>query len=927
VTSALCPSDDALSRLVAQTITTGERDVIAVHAADCDQCRDVVVALLDASADGATTIALGAPERVGRYVIERRLGAGGMGVVFAAHDPELGRRVAIKLLRRGPDARLRHEAKALAKLSHPNVVAVHDVGSHRGSTFIAMALVDGVDLRTYLIQRRRTTEIVRVLVAAARGVIAAHAAGLVHRDLKPDNIFVGSDGGVQVGDFGLARGHGDRDPDDDRKVSGTPAYMAPEQLRDDAVPASDQFSFCVTAWEALYGVRPFDRTGLDALDDPDKACAIREPPGDRGVPRRIEAALRRGMAFDPAARFRSMEALVDAIAPRRRTWPWIAGAAVLGAVAAGVAVLATRGAADPCADTARMLDATWSDARRAQIAAAFEKLDGEPVRRAGRRGPEASLMGGAVAAFDRHAKVWLALRRDACLATRVRGERPVAQLERTARCLDRQAAVLRATLDAIASGTTTGRDARALLDGLDPVERCREAAGSLGAVAASADGETVRTELAMLELRSTVLDTLLVGTDLDAVAARAAATGDAVAIGAVTILRARRAIASGAYRDAEAALRDAIRRADTAGDDIGRARAHVVLVHVLLRTGRAAEAAAAVDAADGAVARVGGDDQIAIEIDDARAAVAHARGEHDAAIAIRNRIVERELRFGASAMRMLNAYFALGNAYSAAGRPADAVAAHRKAEAIAIELGMGADPVEEGARLHARAMAQHEAGDIEGAVATASRIVALNRVHAPGTAAEASAVLGLADSIDATADAHAAAIAFDDFAAITDALPAEQRNLHNVLDGLLAAGRNYLRVDRPIDAEARYRRAIEVAAGFDDDRIVLARAGLGRALEASDRETDAISLLEGALAELGPERLGARAGASIALARALWSTGGKRERARARVLADDAVTAYGAILEQMRGRPGLAPVVPDVERDLAAASMWRDTHR
>src|SRR2546423_1929108 len=244
-------------------LASGSGDpAIADHAASCDPCHEALSALLvtSPSSDDESTV-----PRVGRYELGARLGAGGMGVVYEARDPELGRAIAIKVLKRGANAeRLRREAQSLAKLSHPNVVAVYDVGEHDGSVFVAMALVDGENLRSWLGKARTTDEILRVLALAARGVAAAHAAGLVHRDLKPDNIFIAHDGGVQVGDFGLAR-----DTDEPPGLSfpgmmvGTPAYVPPEQARGEEVDArSDLFSLCVMAYEALYGVRPFSGTTL-----------------------------------------------------------------------------------------------------------------------------------------------------------------------------------------------------------------------------------------------------------------------------------------------------------------------------------------------------------------------------------------------------------------------------------------------------------------------------------------------------------------------------------------------------------------------------------------------------------------------------------------------------------------------------------------
>ena len=238
-----------------------------------------------------------AGEALGRYRLERELGAGGMGVVFAAFDSKLERRVALKVLRgggAGSDAnrRLLREARAMARLTHRNVVTVHEVDSVGGRDYVAMELIDGATLAEWLrIAPRTPNEIVAAFVAAGRGLAAAHAAGLVHRDFKPHNVLRRSDGRIAVTDFGLARDAG-ADPmavtvDLGRPTSesentpsvlsgltatgsllGTPAYMAPEQWSGGKIgPAADQFAFCVALWEALAGERPYRGDSFEALKD------------------------------------------------------------------------------------------------------------------------------------------------------------------------------------------------------------------------------------------------------------------------------------------------------------------------------------------------------------------------------------------------------------------------------------------------------------------------------------------------------------------------------------------------------------------------------------------------------------------------------------------------------------------------------------
>ncbi|HUQ05924.1 MAG TPA: protein kinase [Kofleriaceae bacterium] len=310
------------------------------------------------STPGGATGGLVAGRRLGRYVVEHRLGAGGMGEVLAAHDPELDRRVAIKLLRgevgdHGAE-RLRREARTMARLSHRNLVAVHDVGEHDGHVFLAMELLDGGTLRGY--ERGRTwQEILRAYLDAGRGLAAAHDAGVVHRDFKPDNVLCARDGRVAVTDFGIARrrshaasaddapGAAHVDPSLTRTgaMVGTPLYMPPEQLDGAVADArSDQFAFAVALWEALYGAHPLVPKGadLDALVAAmAKGDSLAPPPGP--VPAHVARALIRALHPDPAARWPSLRDLLQALdvdaAPRRHVVRWAAVAVVgLGGVAA-----------------------------------------------------------------------------------------------------------------------------------------------------------------------------------------------------------------------------------------------------------------------------------------------------------------------------------------------------------------------------------------------------------------------------------------------------------------------------------------------------------------------------------------------------------------------------------------------------------------
>jgi hypothetical protein len=330
---------------------------------------------------------------VGRYVLLDVLGAGGMGVVYAAYDPDLDRKVALKMMRRGIETeelktRQLREAQAMARLNHANVIAIYDYGSHGGDVFIVMELVDGTTLAEWLAAAPRSrAEIMVRFLAAGRGLAAAHALGLVHRDFKPQNVLIGSDSSVRVSDFGLVCAEGaepavpvepgiaSSDAFDGGltvrgALMGTPTYMAPEQHGGEPATAStDQFAFCVALWEALYGQRPFAGTTLPALARATRAGKIDEPPDGAGVPAWIRRTVARGLSSAPSERHPSMEALLQALAkdPARRLRRI---ALAVGAIAVIAVVIAGYGAYATVrirhAPRARMRRARWRARARSE---------------------------------------------------------------------------------------------------------------------------------------------------------------------------------------------------------------------------------------------------------------------------------------------------------------------------------------------------------------------------------------------------------------------------------------------------------------------------------------------------------------------------------------------------------------------------------
>ncbi|MEM9458888.1 MAG: serine/threonine-protein kinase [Myxococcota bacterium] len=391
----------------------------------------------------------------GAYRVLRRLGGGGMGVVYLAEHVELERRVALKLHLGSVDsqelARLRREARVMARLSDPHVLTVHGVGTHQGRMFIAMEYAEGGTLSAWLEQGPHDwRQTVGLLVQAGRGLAAAHHVGVVHRDFKPDNVLIGADGRARVADFGLARRSDDParlttgsvpafDPAPDAHrftvtgaVVGTPAYMSPEQFDGFEVgPASDQFAFCVVLYEALTGQRPFAAGSMVELADAVHSGRPLPVPEEVRVPRRLWALVARGLRPIPGDRHGSMQGLVQQLerllTARQRRLRWIGGGTALGAallIGNGVAVMA---APRPCEGAELQLGAAWDADRREAVVSAWPDLD-------------PSVRGAALGALDDWAVEWGAQRREICEATRVHERMSEMVFGLRMACLDRVAA-------------------------------------------------------------------------------------------------------------------------------------------------------------------------------------------------------------------------------------------------------------------------------------------------------------------------------------------------------------------------------------------------------------------------------------------------------------------------------------------------------
>jgi tetratricopeptide (TPR) repeat protein len=874
-----CPDADTLNTFVAGRLDSAQRATLADHAATCADCHGVLEALLEAAPADE-------PTKVDRYVIERRIGAGAMGVVFAARDPELERPVAIKLLRGGASPeRLRREAQLLARLEHPNVVAVYDVGEHAGDTFLAMALVDGANLRGWLATAREPDEILRVLCEAGRGVAAAHAAGLIHRDLKPDNIFVATDGGVRVGDFGLAR-LDDRDVDTPSgetevltltrsgMVPGTPAYMAPEHAAGKPTPASDQFSFCVTAWEALCGMRPFKAPTFGDLQAEIRAGNIVSPPDGANLPARIRGVLERGLRPDPEARWPSMDALLAALAPRRRRSPYVIGGVLaVGAAAAALAFALRRDdPADRCAATTHELDDVTLPA------------------------PAQELLAG-------YLRDWLALRRNACVAPRGEHDPRVA-------CLDRAHGALHAfAADAANADPDRLRDAALALPRLGECENALEGAGT---EAQRIAGEALRAKLAKLDV-DTALSGAKVLDDLRGLETEANKLGYAPAMVDIALVEAYQLARSARVEEAGAVLRRALAVAEAAHDDRDVAAVASQLAPIAIALGKLDEGRTMIELAAAALERAGGDLEIEIRLVEARAQLVSVSGDHDAAIALaRSELDKVRAKLGARSPQVIELSMLLGRELAEAGRVAEA------RDTIA-GLPMGdTNPV---------ALLQQGLTAMAAADTVRMRDLGERAYLAGDNSAEVQfqALVLVARSYEFAGDGRMMVESYQRVAKLLDG-GAIIDNHYNRAIALQGIGLGYLKLHEPARALTPLRSALDkfTAIGDRDERITTTNA-IGRALVDAGKPHDARMLLEPHVRELAsidalPQW---RAGAAFHLARALWDDGDRHDRDRALALSDDAVRDYRAGIDRLNGSP-LAPIV---QRNLDDVIAWRGHHK
>jgi tetratricopeptide (TPR) repeat protein/predicted Ser/Thr protein kinase len=683
------------------SLSAEAREAALVHVHACEACTRWLAQLLHAATLDATVRADGAafgerPGKIGRYPITGRLGAGGMGAVWLGVDPELGREVAIKRVRAG-DARLRgrffREATALAALSHPNVVPIYEVGEEDGVPFLVMERVDGRTLQAWIAARPPWTEVVEILSQAGRGLAAAHAAGIVHRDFKPANVLLGSDGRVRVVDFGLAAsvdaessrpvGSVARSPSvgdhsdpstltDPGTVLGTPRYMAPEQFSGQpSGPAADQYAFCIVLFEALTGRPPFEGKNIKELLR--QRCAGLPRAAAASLPTALRRLVERGLDVDPARRWPSMDALCRALESRlrprqRQKAAAIGGLLLVATVPIAVSTYAAGGA--PCEEARRHLDGVWDEARQAEAAAAMKS---STVPFAGTTWPHLREQ------LDAYADRWVTEHRDACEATAIHRRQSSEVLDLRMACLDRARERFDHTVGLLADADVdTLRAAAELVDSLPGPQRCadvtaledRNRPDDPALAAAVADAELVL-ERTRAEIEAGGYSR----------AAERLDTIDATALSheplraAVFATRGEIELRERHFDAAETELTEAMRAALAAGDAAVLLDAAILLAQVIgVHRVRFAEAKRLFELAQGLSRRDGADGAAAVKVAWLAAELAHIRGDVEEARREAKRAVELALAWhGERSTAVAKARRTLAQALIRAGEPAAAV--------------------------------------------------------------------------------------------------------------------------------------------------------------------------------------------------------------------------------------------------------------
>jgi tetratricopeptide (TPR) repeat protein len=845
-----CLTENALLEISGGSLDPQRRSELDQHLDSCPSCRRLYAEWLCSESDAEPRVATGT--LIGRYLVLDCLGAGAMGIVYSAFDPQLDRKVCLKLLHsggRGAEGsdRLVREAKALAKLSHPNVVTVYEVGTVGERVFIAMELVEGNNLSEWLrTQGRSWRDVVRVLADGGRGLAAAHAAGLAHRDFKPENMLVGADGRARVTDFGLARALESASaatavpasPSARSALAGTPVYMAPEQFRGSpAGPGTDQYSFCVTLFEALNGARP--------APDPLRWKAE--------IPARVRRVVARGLSEDPAARFPSLDALLVGLerAARPAARRTLALAALALAAAAGVVLLVRDAArrAAVCSGGPAQLAAAWSSDSEHAVHAAFAAT-GVPHAE--------SAWGATRLALDAYGQAWVAGYEDACRATRIRREQPEGVMNARMACLSRRLKGVSALAAVLAHADAEAVDHAAVAaSSLPPVTSCSQVDVMASRVAPPAPALAARVDALRGDIaRARALYDVAQYSQGFPVAERAAAQAAQVPYLLVQaealFQRGRLEQMLGRDPAADATLREAATLAYGAGDDELAAWAWLtriaVVGHELRRPDDAVEDS---KLAEQAIERLGGQEALAAELRLTQARIALDKGQlAEGAELTRQGLGRLEHLHGTHHVALKRALALTTEVEFKQGHFQETLHAAERLRDIAQDPA-SPDPRQLAFAFQWMANAQSSLGNDEAALADQARVVELDEktfgTHHPAYAVdlhnEGTILLEVgkaAEALDAFQRAYAIKASL---------LPPDHPVLAGSLEGISAALGT---LGRYREAEEPLRKAIAIDAkqgGPDSDEVLGDQVNLGSLLEKEGRARDALALLRPVVAK------------------------------------------------------------------------------
>jgi eukaryotic-like serine/threonine-protein kinase len=856
------------------------------------------------------------------------LGQGGMAVVYRAFDPELDRSVALKLLlpassesgsEQSARTRFLREAQAMAHVSHPNVIEVYDVGIAENQAFIAMKLVDGGTLKEWLKVRRPWREVVDAYLQAGRGLDAAHRAGLVHRDFKPSNVLRGKDGHVSVTDFGLARlARASDDSPPARPITvaspsllstdlsqmghlaGTAGYIAPERYAGRAPdPRSDQFSFCVSLYEGLYGALPFSpMTILKALaptlkegaaaapgaKDDGLLSALAKRPGGPEVPGHLRRILERGLRTDPDGRFPSMEALLEQLgrdpARARRRLLALGGATLAVACAVGLAAWSVQRSKRLCAGAEEHLAGAWDAEVRTKAEHAFAAT-GLPYAK--------PAWNAAAAALERHAQAWVRQRTEACQATRIRGEQSDEVLSLRMICLDQRLQELSALTHVLGEADAHVVDrAPQAISALTPLDVCSRVASLREMTRMPVDPEMKSKVEGGQKLVAEARALAEAGRNPDAVARAAAALAQAEASG-YPPLRAQAALVEGLVLTktgdadgAERSLYQAFRGAEVARDDRTRAEAADLLTFVVgYEKQNPAQGHVWHDITEAVLERLGGDDDLRLR------ALAHLNGlyftEHKMRQLLepQKEVVRlREKLSGEDSAETIVQIMNLGNAYAFHGDYDEGIAQWQRAADL-YKAHFGESHPQYASALHNISDTRFEQGRFEEAYRLSQQAVALMRAARPAMdATRMVAEMGLARERFALGDRPAGLEAIQtNLAGRRKAFPPDS-NL--VADALCALTEAYRALGRSGDAVPLLTEAIALRDKpplSDHGDLVPLFTELGECELALSRPRDAVAPLQRAVRlseEIGDDPA-KEALTRFALARALWESGSRSD--------------------------------------------------